>query len=258
MFAGEITNDAFAPVRAPRALRTSVRQAPAAGRRLRRRASATSPAIAGRWLPAAPLFAGASEADRARARAEILLERHGVVTRSAVRAEAVSGGFGGVYGELAALELTGAARRGYFVEGLGGAQFALPGAVERLRDLREPGVEPETLVLAAADPAQPYGAALGWPARAAGRASRTAGAHVVLVDGRAILFVERRGRSLLPLCEPDDPAVGTAVAALGEAGAITGRLAVERFDGAGVLGSPVEAQLLAAGFRAGPRRLTLG
>jgi ATP-dependent Lhr-like helicase len=258
VFAGEITNDASAPVRAPRALRTSVRQAPAGGRRLRRRASATSPAIAGRWLPAAPLFAGATEADRARARAEILLERHGVVTRSGVRAEAVSGGFGGIYGELAALELTGAARRGYFVEGLGGAQFALPGAVERLRDLREPGIEPETLVLAAADPAQPYGAALSWPARASGRASRTAGAHVVLVDGRAILFVERRGRSLLPLCEPDDPAVGTAVAALGEAVAITGRLAVERFDGATVLGSAIEDRLLAAGFRAGPRRLTLG
>jgi len=80
----------------------------------------------------------------------------------------------------------------------------------------------------------------------------------VLVDGRAILFVERRGRSLLPLCEPDDPAVGTAVAALGEAVAITGRLAVERFDGATVLGSAIEDRLLAAGFRAGPRRLTLG
>jgi ATP-dependent helicase Lhr and Lhr-like helicase len=113
-------------------------------------------------------------------------------------------------------------------------------------------------VLAAADPAQPYGAAVAWPARAAGRASRTAGAHVVLVDGRAILFVERKGRSLLPLCEPDDDAVGTAVAALGEALATTGRLAVERFDGAGVLGSPIEDRLLAAGFRAGPRRLTLG
>ena len=129
------------------------------------------------------------------------------MTRSAVRAEAVSGGFGAMYGELSALELTGSARRGYFVEGLGGAQFALPGAVERLRDLREPGREPEAVVLAAADPAQPYGAALPWPARAGGRASRTAGSHVVLVDGRAALFVERRGRSLLPLCEPDDPAV---------------------------------------------------
>ncbi len=92
------------------------------------------------------------------------------MTRAGVRAEAVSGGFGGIYGELAALELTGAARRGYFVEGLGGAQFALPGAVERLRDLREPGLEPETVVLAAADPAQPYGAALPWPpGRRAGR-----------------------------------------------------------------------------------------
>jgi ATP-dependent Lhr-like helicase len=258
VWAGEVTNDSYAPVRAPRALRTSVRHVKAGGRRLRRRSSATSPAIAGRWLPAAPLFAGATEADRARARAEILLERHGIVTRAAVRAEAISGGFGALYGELSALELTGAARRGYFVEGMGGAQFALPGAVERLRDLREPGREPEVVVLAAADPAQPYGAALPWPARAGGRASRTAGAHVVLVDGRAALFVERRGRSLLPLCEPDDGAVAVAIAALGESLAITGRLAVERFDGATVMGSAAEERLIAAGFRPGPRRLTLG
>ena len=113
-------------------------------------------------------------------------------------------------------------------------------------------------MLAAADPAQPYGAALPWPTRAGGRASRTAGSHVVLVDGKAALFVERRGRSLLALCEPDDPAVAVAIAALGESLHITGRLAVERFDGAGVMGTEAEQRLLAAGFRAGPRRLTLG
>ena len=114
------------------------------------------------------------------------------------------------------------------------------------------------MILAAADPAQPYGAALPWPVRAGGRASRTAGAHVVLVDGRPALFVERRGRSLLPLVEPDDPAVAAAITALGESVSITGRLAVERFDGATVMGSDAEHRLIAAGFRPGPRRLTLG
>ena len=210
VWAGEATNDAYAPLRAPRALRDAVRgpaSPPPRGRRIRRRPAASAPAIAGRWTLAAPLFAGESEADRARARAEILLERHGVVTRSTVRGEGVPGGFGGLYPELQALETLGAARRGYFVEGLGGAQFALPGAVERLRDLREPPREPEAIVLAAADPASPYGAALPWPALAAGRASRSAGAFVVTVDGRAALFVERGGRSLLPLVGEDDPAL---------------------------------------------------
>ena len=128
VWAGEVTNDAYAPVRAPRALRTSVRHVTAGGRRLRRRSSATSPAIAGRWLPAAPLFEGATEAERARARAEILLERHGVVTRAAC-GRGRQRRLRRPLRRLSALELTGAARRGYFVEGLGGAQFALPGAV---------------------------------------------------------------------------------------------------------------------------------
>ena len=157
------------------------------------------------------------------------------MTRAAVRAEAVSGGFGALYGELAALELTGAARRGYFVEGLGGAQFALPGAVERLRDLREPGREPEAVVLAAADPAQPYGAALPWPARAGGRASRPRAPTWCWSTAARRCSSSAAAARCCPL-EPDDPAVA-AVAALGEALAITGRLAVERFDGAAVMGS---------------------
>ena len=102
-----------------------------------------------------------------RALAELLLERQGIVTRDGVRGEGIRGGYGAVYAELKALETLGVCRRGYFVEGLGGAQFALPGAVERLRELRASAVgdEPEALVLAAADPAQPYGAALPWPRR---------------------------------------------------------------------------------------------
>ncbi len=184
------------------------------------------------------------------------------MTRPGVRSEAVPGGFGGVYGELSALETLGGTRRGYFVEGLGGAQFALPGALERLRDLRTVEGDPETLVLAAADPANPYGAALPWPERAEGRASRAAGAHVVLVDGAAVLYVERGGRSLLPLLDedPDGPdQLGPAVAALvdaGHAGAVP-TMKLERVAGAPVSGSAWETRLVAAGFRRSPRGLTL-
>src|SRR4029077_8967000 len=117
--------------------------------------------------------------------------------------------------EWGAREALGLCRRGYFVEGLGGAQFALGGAVERVRELRpREDDEPEPLVLAAADPAQPYGAALPWPKRAGARAARVAGAYVVLLGGEAVLFVERSGRSLVPLRDPDPAWLGPALAAL--------------------------------------------
>jgi ATP-dependent Lhr-like helicase len=177
-----------------------------------------------------------------------------------VRAEGIPGGYSAVYGELKALETLGLCRRGYFVEGLGGAQFALGGAVERLRELRpKEGEEPETLVLAAADPAQPYGAALPWPKRAAGRAARVAGAHVVLLGGEPVLFVERGGRSLVSLREPDEPWLRTALAALVEhvKGSRGRRLAVERFDGEPVGETEWMPLLLDVGFVAGPRRAVL-
>src|SRR5205814_9516274 len=168
-----------------------------------------------------------------RALAELLLERQGIVARDGVRGEGIPGGYGAVYGQLRALETLGVCRRGYFVEGLGGAQFALPGAVERLRELRpQEDEEPEPLVLAAADPAQPYGAALPWPKRSGARAARVAGAHVVLLGGEAALFVERGGRPLVPLREPEEAWLREALAALVEHVRRTGlkRLAVERFD----------------------------
>ncbi|MFM8611980.1 MAG: DEAD/DEAH box helicase [Actinomycetota bacterium] len=264
VWAGEATNDRYAPVRgatrrAARAL-PAARPAAAGGRRLsRRRASRPSAAAAGRWSLSAPLFAGASAADRARAAAEILLERHGVVTRPAVKAEGAPGGFAGAYPELSALETVGAARRGYFVEGLGGAQFALPGALERLREARTTD-EPEALVLAAADPAQPYGAALPWPATEGGRPARAAGAHLVLVDGEPALHVERGGRTLTPFAGLSDETARLALAALADAQrrGLVPRLSVERMAGAPVLGGPWEPRLAAAGFRAGPRRMSLG
>ena len=156
----------------------------------------------GRWSLTAPLFAGAAgHGPRMRALAEVLLERYGIVTRETVLAEGVPGGFAGLYGELANLETLGTARRGYFVEGLGGAQFALPAAVERLRALRSD--EPAgPLVLAATDPANPYGASLPL-AQARGRLrtrpSRVPGAFVVTLDAEPVLYVERGGRGLLPL-----------------------------------------------------------
>jgi ATP-dependent helicase Lhr and Lhr-like helicase len=255
VWAGEVTNDSWQPLRAPR--RYGVPKTERRPRRFSRRRVAAITATQGRWSPTERLFAGPP--DR-RALAELLLERQGIVTRDGVRAEGISGGYGAVYGELRALETLGLCRRGYFVEGLGGAQFALGGAVERVRELRpREGDEPEALVLAAADPAQPYGAALSWPKRAGARAARVAGAFVVLLGGEAVLFVERSGRSLVPLREPDESWLRPALAALVEHARRTGikRLSVERFDGEPVGESDAMPLLADAGFVAGPRRAVL-
>ncbi len=258
VWAGEVTNDAWAPLRAKR--RYGVPSVERRPRRFSRTRGSAQVATAGRWSLTGRLFetGGAASGGDRRALAELVLERQGIVTRDGVRAEGVPGGYGAVYGELKALETVGACRRGYFVEGLGGAQFALPGAVERLRELRGAG-DGEPLVLAAADPAQPYGGVLPWPKRAAARAARVAGAHVVLLGGEASLYVERGGRSLLPLREPDEAWLRPALAALvawvrGDRGR---RLSVERFDGRPVVESEVLSLLVEAGFLAGPRRAVL-
>jgi ATP-dependent Lhr-like helicase len=256
VWAGEVTNDSWAPLRAARRYEAP---RPERGRRrfMRSRATAASP-TQGRWALARSLFPEPAER---RALAELLLERQGIVTRDGVRGEGVKGGYGAVYSELRALETLGVCRRGYFVEGLGGAQFALPGAVERLRELRtdRTGEEHETLVLAAADPAQPYGAAVPWPRRAGARAARIAGAWVVLLGGEAVLFVERGGRSLVPLREPHPhwlrPALTALVSHVRSGGAK--RLAVERFDGVPVVESEAMELLVESGFLAGPRRAVL-
>jgi ATP-dependent helicase Lhr and Lhr-like helicase len=255
VWAGEVTNDAWTPLRAGR--RYQAQRERARPRRFSRRRAGEITATQGRWSLTGRLFPG--RPDR-RALAELLLERQGIVTRDGVRGEGIQGGYGAVYGELRSLETLGLCRRGYFVEGLGGAQFALGGAVERLRELRpKDGEEPEALVLAAADPAQPYGAALPWPKRAGARAARVAGAHVVLLGGEAALFVERGGRSLVPLREPDETWLREALAALVEhvkRGGVK-RLAVERFDGEPVAETEIMPLLLEAGFVQGPRRAVL-
>jgi ATP-dependent Lhr-like helicase len=258
--AGEITNDAFAPLRTPRTAPAPRQAARVAGRRLARRRSAPSGASLGRWSATASLYANAAEpGERARAIAELLLERHGILTRRAVAAEQVPGGFSAVYRALSDLETLGACRRGWFVEGRGGAQFALPGAIERLRDAREAPLEPVYTVLAATDPANLYGATLPWPRRAAGRAARAVGAYVVLRDGEAELYVERGGRSLLTLSDAAAENLEPALAALA-AEVRSGRpkrLAVERLDAESALGSAALPAFLATGFEAGPRRLVL-
>ncbi|MGH3020621.1 MAG: Lhr family helicase, partial [Gaiellaceae bacterium] len=251
VWAGEVTNDAWQPLRASRRF-----HAPRPERRPRRFSRSRADAITatqGRWSPTDGLFPGEPDP---RALAELLLERQGIVTRDGVRAEGIPGGYAPVYRELRRLETLGVCRRGYFVEGLGGAQFALPGAVERLRERPE---EERALVLAAADPAQPYGAALPWPKRSGARAARVAGAQVVLLGGEPALFVERGGRSLVPLREPEEAWLRTALEALVAHARRTGlkRLAVERFDGNPVGETEVMPLLLEAGFLAGPRRAVL-
>ena len=282
VWAGEVTNDAFAPLRAPRlsvarglggGSAHADRRSSTGGRgRYARRGSSTSAQVQGRWSLTSPLLGQQGEGwtgpDRRRARAELLLERYGVLTREQVLAEGVPGGFTGIYSELTQLEVLGIARRGYFVEGLGGAQFAVPGGVERLRERRS-GAE-QALVLSAVDPAQAYGAALPWPRREGVKSpARVAGAQVVLVGGEPVLYLERGGKSLQTLTDfgsdSGDAGAGErrelALSALAEhvragRGAVR-KLSLEKVDGEPALSSPLAAALLAHGFQEGPRRLTL-
>ncbi len=253
---GGVTNDAFSPLRAPRlrAIGSPERQ----GRRFGRRRSVTGAAVQGRWSLTEPLFANApGPGAKLRAQAELMLERYGIVTRETVLAEGVPGGFATLYSELGNLELLGTARRGYFVEGLGGAQFALPGAVERLRSL--PEEDGSYLLLAATDPANPYGASLPWPKLEGGRRpGRTPGAHLLLRDGEPVVFLERGGRGILRLKPIEGAELEMAMQALADAVAAgqLKKLAVEKLDGEAVIGSGHEQALIDAGFSRGPRKLT--
>ena len=259
---------------------------PAAGRLTRRpgfgRGSLPShtgpPTVSGRWSLAPP--GDTDPTRRLHARALSLLDRYGIVIRGVVGSERLPGGFGAIYPVFRAMEETGQCRRGYFVEGLGAAQFALPGAVDRMRSMADsvlasvPGqegtlaggasrAEPPVVVLAAADPANAYGAALPWPPRpdetsGGHRPGRKAGALVILVAGQLVLYVERGGKTLLSwTAEPAllGPAT-TALAGAVRAGAL-GKLTVERADGGGVYDSPLAHALEQAGFRPTPRGLRL-
>jgi ATP-dependent Lhr-like helicase len=284
VWAGEATNDAWAPLRAPRLTLAAqhlaspgrVRGAGSRGGRrfggpsLRAGRLGASAQVQGRWSATARLFgaidgpvAGARPSDvggdlrlRRRALAELLLERYGVLTREQVLAEGIAGGFSAVYGALCELETLGVCRRGYFVEGLGGAQFALPGAVERLRARSDTGGT--TAVLATVDPSQPYGATLPWPRREgqARRPARVAGAYVVFVDSIPVLYLERGGRGLVTLADGSPVAALRALADAVRAGDMHA-VALERVDGEPAIGSALEPMLVELGFRHGPRKLTL-
>jgi ATP-dependent helicase Lhr and Lhr-like helicase len=257
VWAGEVTNDTFAPLRAlllPRSRSRAVRAGRPAG--------TGPPRAAGRWSLVADLVGeGRSPTERGHATALALLERHGVVTREGVLAEGLTGGFAAVYPLLKAMEEAGRVRRGYFIAGLGAAQFALPGAVDRLRAARDLADDtPSAIVLAAADPAQPFGAALPWPRPAAGERlplQRVAGAWVVLVDGAAALYVERGGRGIIGLPPMDDDEVAqAALAALPRLLVPQGplrELRIERVDRLPPAESPHGLRLLELGFRPGYR-----
>ncbi|MFC6084627.1 ATP-dependent helicase [Sphaerisporangium aureirubrum] len=322
VWSGRVSGDTLAPLRSVLGSGRPAHRPPSSRRRravLPTRAG--PPTVSGRWW----LLPGSSSdvTQRAHAQAEVLLERHGVLTRGAMGAERLAGGFGTVYPVLRAFEESGRCRRGYFVEGLGGAQFALSGAVDRMRAIAATLPSPETgglpqapsagglpsgptagghlpsfgpdgraasfeaggrafptgrdtgsfgvasrpdtperraVVLAAADPANPYGAALPWPAHpgeVTHKPGRKAGALVILVDGRLILYVERGGRTLLSFA--DDHRLQPAVDALALSvrdGAL-GKLTVEKADGESITTSPLAAALESAGFHPTPRGLRL-
>ena len=254
VWSGEVTNDTFGALRAlslPRSRSHSVRPGRPAG--------TGPPRAAGRWSLVADLVGeGRSPTERSHAQALALLERHGVVTREAVLAEGLAGGFASVYPVLKAMEEAGRARRGYFVAGFGAAQFALPGAVDRLRAERDADAEggPRAIVLAAADPAQPYGASLPWPRSDETERlplQRAPGAHLVLVDGAPALYLERGGRGWLTLPAFSDPAVAdaamSAVIGLAAPAGPLRELRLERVDRLPPGESPLAARLRELGFR---------
>ncbi|MGN8049301.1 Lhr family ATP-dependent helicase [Curtobacterium sp. 22159] len=288
VWAGQITNDTFAPLRAMLGGKAKSSTAPRArAYRGRRRPTMPTqsgpPSVGGRWslLP----LAESDSTVRAAATAEQLLERYGVVTRGAVQVEGVRGGFAGVYRVLSRFEESGRARRGYFVEGLGAAQFATGPTVDRLRtyardlddtERDDPDRKREALTLAATDPANAYGASLPWPTDTSGdgtpdddgsaagttkgrghRPGRKAGALVTIVDGTLAVYVERGGKSVLTFT--DDPAdlqaAARSIAATVRGG--LGKLAVERVDGDFVLETPLGRALREAGFTATPQGLRL-
>ncbi len=259
VWAGEVTNDTPGALRAflsARAARADRRHRLGAFRSRRQ----APPSAAGRWSLRPSPKTPPTPTARAVAVAEQLLARHGVLTRDAVAAEGLPGGFGALYPVLKSLEEAGRVRRGYFVAGLGGSQFAHPGALERLRVLREADPEePQAVVLAATDPANPYGVALPWPKIESTRPMRAAGAHIALVDGRLSAWIGKGEGVLTTFLPEEEPARSATARALAPALARwagrTGRTAFGwDAEGARPLAeSPLAPFLAAAGFvRSGP------
>ncbi len=280
IWTGRLTNDTFLPIRALRWPRAG-RDRPASRPRMGATGRVGPPEGAGRWSlvseavgTAVAIGGGAppSDTERRHALALRLLDRNGILTRDGAAAEEVPGGFSAIYPILREMEDRGRIRRGYFIEGLGGAQFALPGALDRLRAGRSaPGDsgggtfgEREVLLLAATDPANPYGVTLPWPSPGddGARATfpRAAGAYVVLVDGDPVVYLERGGRAIRTLPAFADAATAElalrALATLVTDGRVR-TLQVSRIDGETIAASPHRASLQAAGFEAGYRGMSI-
>jgi ATP-dependent Lhr-like helicase len=245
VWSGEVTNDTLAPLRAFLGSRRSSK-----GRRPAFSGS-TPPAGSGRWYLTADLVSGvpALTEEQAKSRAEQFLERHGVVTRDAVLSEGLPGGFAGLYPVLAAMEDAGRTRRGYFIEGLGGAQFGQPGAIDRLRASDEPA----TVVLAAVDPANPYGTTLAWPDHEVSRPARRTGASVILSSGELVGYVERGARRILTFANPPPELVADALAEVARARRQT---TIETIDGQPASSGPIGTALQGSGFSVGYKGLT--
>jgi ATP-dependent Lhr-like helicase len=243
VWAGEVTNDTFLPLRmlGPRSRRNPRRPVMRLG----------PPAAAGRWSLVGDLLRPAvSTTQHLHAMAGALLQRYGVLTREAALGESISGGFAALYPVLRAMEEAGKIRRGYFIDGLGGLQFALAGAVDRLRGSRDE--ESTVVALAATDPASPYGTTIPWPEHES-RMARAAGAYVVLDGGELRLYLERGGRSLLTAGDVQ-PAHLQALAAVA---ARVDKLEIQSIDGAPIKGSPLEGMLREAGFGTTPKGVVL-
>jgi ATP-dependent helicase Lhr and Lhr-like helicase len=193
---GAVTNDTFHALRAFTRPKAVTRAARYRSRRI------APPSTQGRWALLPPSGAGATE--KAKALAQQLLSRYGVVTREVPGVEAMPGGFSSVYPVLKAMEEAGRARRGYFVAGLGASQFATGGAVDLLRTLREAPDQPESVLLAATDPANPYGAILKWP-ESPWTLSRTVGASVILVNGLMTCYLPRGEKQAFVFLPEDEP-----------------------------------------------------
>jgi ATP-dependent helicase Lhr and Lhr-like helicase len=235
VWAGEVTNDTFSPLRLLGPLSRRPQRKP----RLPRM---TQPRATGRWSLVADLIGGGANAtERLHSEAGVLLQRHGVLTREAVVGEGWPGGFASLYPVLRAMEESGRIRRGYFVEGLGGSQFALPGAIDRLRSLRDSGGG--MIAMAATDPANAFGTVLDWP-RADGRMARAAGAYCVVDDGRLVLYLERGGKSLLTNGKVELAHLQALIAVATQAG----KVELQKVDGAPAMDSPLKSMLREAGF----------
>ena len=257
VWAGLVTNDTFQALRSLRMRRKkTVRRRPGKN-------GDHSGVSGGRWSLVSHLLAGAPEpTERMHARAVMLLDRHGIVSREAAALEAMPGGFGATYRVLRAMEEAGRVRRGYFVEGLGGAQFAYPGAVDRMRALRADPDAPEVVVLSAVDPASPYGWLVPWPdTTSTGQGPRrAAGASVVLVDGVPVVYLDRGGKRMRTFRDTTDRERILVAARALERIARSSRkkvLRIEQIDGNPARGSPLEPLLREADFGADHRGLVL-